>query len=491
MRILGTVSALAAISLVFVFGFGYGRWYSTRPVAKEGRKILYYVDPMHSWYKSDKPGVAPDCGMKLEPVYADGTIGANSGAAGAERKVLYYRDPQDANYKSDKPGMNPATGNDLVPLFADPPPAAGGMQISPEKQQLIGMRFGTAEWTTDGQTVRYNGRVAPDETRITRIHSKVEGWIEHVSVDFTGQLIRQGQPMLTLYSPELLASQQELLLAKRAQSAMQHSSMAEASVNSAALVEAARHRLELWDLSRVQMDEVEHTGKPIKSITLYSPAAGYVTARNAFPGQRVTPETELYAITDLSRVWVMADVFEADAPQIHIGQTSTVTVPGRHQPLAGRVSYIQPEVDAATHTIKARLELPNPGFQLKPDMFVDVQVTIGGARRLTVPADAVLDSGTSKTVFLDRGDGHFEPRIVETGVRIGDRVEILKGMRPGERIVTSAAFLLDSESQLKSAMSDMGAAPAGQSAPPASMPGMPGMPGMNPDQMAPKSGNRK
>jgi RND family efflux transporter MFP subunit len=451
MKLIRALFLVAAIGLVFVFGFGYGRWYSTRPAAKAAPKILYYMDPMHPWYKSDKPGLAPDCGMKLEPVYAEGING--SAEAAAERKILHYRDPQDPSYTSDKPGMNPATGNDLVPVYAEQePPATGGMHISPEKQQWIGIRFGAAEWTTDGQAARYNGRVVPDETRITRIHSKVEGWIEQVSVDFTGQLIRQGQPMLTLYSPEMLASEQELLLAKRAQGVMQHSSMAEAGVHSAALVDAARRRLELWDLSRAQMDEIERTGKPIQSIVLYSPAGGYVTARNAFPGQRVTPETELYAITDLSRVWIMTDVFEADAPQIHVGQAAAVTVPGTNRTLAARVAYIQPEVDAATRTMKARLELPNTGLGLKPDMFVEVHMTIGGGRRLTVPADAVLDSGSAKTVFLDRGEGHFEPRPVETGVRIGDRVEIVKGLRPGERIVVSAAFLLDSESQLKSAM---------------------------------------
>lgn len=452
MKLLRAILVLAAIALVFVFGFGYGRWYSTRPAAKAaGRKILYYVDAMHPWYKSDKPGIAPDCGMKLEPVYADGTTG--DGSAAPARKIVGYRDPKAPSYTSDKPGMNPATGDDLEPVYADQPPAAAGaMQISAEKQQLIGMRIGMAEWTTDGQAAHYNGRVVADETRVTRIHSKVDGWIERVSVDFTGQLIRQGQPLLTLYSPELLASQQELLLAKKAQGMMQHSSMSEAAVNSTSLVEAARRRLELWDLSRAQMDEIERTGKPIKSIALYSPAGGYVTARNAFPGQRVTPETELYAITDLSRVWVMADVFEADAPQIRMGQAATVTVPGTNQTLAAKVTYIQPEVDAATRTMKVRLELPNPGYRLKPDMFVDVQMLMGAARRLTVPADAVLDSGTSKTVFLDRGNGYFEPRQVETGVRTGDRVEIVKGLQPGERIVTSAAFLLDSESQLKGAL---------------------------------------
>jgi RND family efflux transporter MFP subunit len=194
------------------------------------------------------------------------------------------------------------------------------------------------------------------------------------------------------------------------------------------------------------MDEVERTGKPIKSITLYSPAGGYVTARNAFPSQRVTPETELYAITDLSKVWVMADVFEENAQQVRLGQPATVLLPGSNAALNARVSYLQPDIDPATRTMKVRLDLANPGMRLKPEMFVDVIMDIGGARRLTVPAEAVLDTGVTKTIFLDRGNGHFEPRQVETGARLGDRVEIVKGLLPGERIVTSAAFLLDSES---------------------------------------------
>jgi RND family efflux transporter MFP subunit len=498
MRLVRFVLILLAVGLVFVFGFGYGRWYSTRTAPKGGRKILYYVDAMHPWYKSDKPGIAPDCGMKLEPVYADGTMGA---AGEAPRKILRYRDPQDPNYTSDKPGLNPATGNELEPVYAEQQaPAPGAIQISAEKQQLIGMRYGTAEWTSEGQSIRFAGRVVPDETRIARVHAKVEGWIERVSVDFTGQLITQGQPLLTLYSPELLASQQELLLALKAKNLMQHSSMAESAGNSAALVEAARHRLELWDISRSQMEEVERTDKPIKSITLYSPAAGYVTARNAFPGQRVTPETELYAITDLSRVWVMADVFEADAPQIRLGQSATIILPGTTSTLPARVAYLQPQIDPTTRTLKVRLELANPGLRLKPDMFVDVLMQIGAGRRLTVPTEAVLDSGTTKTVFLDLGNGFFEPRQVETGQRIGDRVEIVKGLRPGERIVTSAAFLLDSESQLKSAMGAMAGMPGmshgtstpARKGPPQEKGGMPPMPGMKHDEMPqPKSGARK
>jgi RND family efflux transporter MFP subunit len=498
MRLVKFVLILLVIALIFVIGFGYGRWYSTRSTPKAGRKIIYYVDAMHPWYKSDKPGIAPDCGMKLEPVYADGTMGA---AGEAPRKILRYRDRQDPKYTSDKPGRNPATGNELEPVYADQQaPAPGAIQITAEKQQLIGMRYGAVEWSSDGQAIRFAGRVVPDETRITRVHAKVDGWIERVSVDFTGQLIQQGQQLLTLYSPELLASQQELLLAIKAKNLMQHSSMAESAGNSAALVEAARRRLELWDISRSQMEEVERTDKPIKSITLYSPAGGYVTARNAFPGQRITPETELYAITDLSHVWVMADVFEADAPQIRLGQAATIILPGASSTLTARAAYLQPQIDPATRTLKVRLDLANPGLRLKPDMFVDVLMKIGAGRRLTVPSEAVLDSGTTKTVFLDRGNGFFEPRQVETGQRIGDRVEIVRGLRPGERIVISAAFLLNSESQMKSAMGAMSGMPGmshdtstpARGGPPQEKGGMPGMPGMKPDEMSPpKSGARK
>ncbi|SPE42638.1 Efflux transporter, RND family, MFP subunit (fragment) [Candidatus Sulfopaludibacter sp. SbA3] len=211
---------------------------------------------------------------------------------------------------------------------------------------------------------------------------------------------------------------------------------------------AARRRLELWDLSPEQVAEVERTGKAIKSITLYAPAAGYLTTRNAFPGQKIMPETELYAITDLSRVWVMADVSESDAPQVRLGQSARIELPGGAA-LSARVSYLQPQIDPTTRTLKARLDVANPGMRLRPDMFVDVEMQLGGARRLMVPADAVLDSGAAKTIFMDRGNGYLEPRQVETGQRLGGRVEIVKGLTADERIVISGAFLLNSESQMK------------------------------------------
>lgn len=423
MKFVRFLLTLCAAALLAAFGFGYGRWYSTRPAAaKSGRRILYYVDSMHPWYKSDKPGVAPDCGMALDPVYAgQGPAAPPTGAGGT------------------------AASNGAAP-------AAGGLiHVSAEKRQLMGMRTGQAEWTTDGETLRVPGRVVVDETRVTRVHAKVQGWIERVFVDFTGEVVREGQPLLTLYSPELLATQQELLLARRANDLMHHSSMAEAAENGESLLEAARRRLELWDLSRAEIAQIESTGQPVKSITLRSPASGYVAARNAFASQQVTPETELYAITDLSRVWVLADVFEADAPQVRMGQSARVTLPGTSRTLVARVSYLPPQIDPASRTLKVRLDLANPGTILKPEMFVDVAMELNAGRRLTVPADAVLDTGATQTVFLDRGNGVFEPRRVEIGERLGDRVEIRKGLAAGDRIVTSAAFLLDSESQMKDA----------------------------------------
>jgi RND family efflux transporter MFP subunit len=444
MKFLRFLFLLVVIALVFVGGFGYGRWYSTRPAAPgAARKILYYVDPMHPWYKSDKPGIAPDCGMKLTPVFADG-----SQAASDDRKILRYRDPKDASYTSDKPGINPATGNDLEPVYADSPPA-NSLQFAADRQQLAGVRYGEVEWTQSSDGIRANGRIVPNETLVTRIQARTDGWITSVAADFTGKPIVKGEPLLTLYSPELVAAEQEYLLALHARTLMQHSSMPETASNNESLAEAARRRLQLLNLAPAQIEQVERTQKPIDSLTLYSPAAGYIMARNAFAGQRVTGETELYTLTDLSQVWVMADVFEADAPRIRPNQAARVTVAGETASHFARITYIQPQIDPVTRTLKIRLELANPKMQFRPDQFVDVAIDIADRPRLTVPAEAVIDAGTTKTVFLDRGNGYFEKREVEIGERFDDRVEIVKGLKAGDRIVVSGTFLLNSETQMK------------------------------------------
>lgn len=374
---------------------------------KGERRILYYVDPMHPAYKSDKPGVAPDCGMKLEPVYE---------------------------------GYEPAG-------------QSGSLNISPAQQQLIGVDYGEATWSSMSKTFRAVGKVAQDETRVVRIHPKVEGWIEKVHADFTGARVEKGQPLLTIYSPELLAAQQEYLLALQARDVLKNSPLKEVGDNNDALIRAARTRLELWDFGPAQMEELQKKGQPQRAVTLIAPVSGYVVARNAFPGQKVSPETELYAIVDLTRIWVVADVFETDAANVRVGQSAVIGLPYENgRGFMAHVSYIQPQVDPATRTLKVRLDAPNPGYQLKPDMFVDVEFQTASQRKLTVPAEAVLDSGMKKTVFVDHGDGHLESRQVETGERMDDRVEIVKGLKAGERIVISGNFLIDSESQLKEAL---------------------------------------
>lgn len=458
------------VALLIALGFG-GGWYFARrgaPAASAPeRKVLYYIDPMHPWYKSDKPGIAPDCNMALVPVY-EGDAAAKAAAQPDNRKVLYYYDPQHPAYRSNNPGLNPETGDDLVPMYENDPASfsPGTIQISAEKQQLIGVKTGVAEVAAGSRALRAVGRVTIDERRIHHVHSRTEGWIEKVHADYVGQAVKHGQLLFTLYSPELFASQQEFVLALRARETMQRSSRAEDRQQMESLVNAARQRLAQWEMTPQQIAELEQSRKPVRELPFYSPHAGLITARNAFPHQMAKPDMELYTIVDYSRVWVIADLYEYEAAGIQPGMTATVTssyTQGRA--VQARVTFVQPEVDPVTRTIKVRLELDNPGLMLKPDMFVDVEFRLSRPAQVMVPASAVLDSGLRKRVFLDRGEGYFEPREVETGETSGDRVAVVKGLRAGDRIVISGNFLIDSESQLKS--SGAASAPAEPAPPPA------------------------
>ncbi len=459
-KVIRRLALVLLLVIAFAGSYGYRRWYakahSLAASQQGGRRILYWQDPMHPAYKSDKPGVAPDCGMKLVPVYERTDSDPDAGLATAENA---------AN----------------LPM--------GTIKISSEKQQLIGVQYGTVEATTGIHTIRAVGKVAFDETRIAHVHTKVDGWIDKVFVDFTGQVVEQGRPLLTLYSPEMLATEQEFLLALKGKELLKNSPLKGVAEENDSLVAAARKRLELWDLSESQIDELERTQQPVKTFTLYSPIHGYVITRNAFPSQRITPDAELYTVVDLSNVWIMADVFEYEASMVRMGAPARISLsyqPGKT--FAARVNYVQPQVDPVTRTLKVRLETENPGLALKPDMYVDVEFRLAMPQQILVPADAVLDSGLRQTVFVDRGNGFLEPRQVEIGERFGDRVEIRKGLQPGERIVTSGNFLIDSESQLKSAAGGMagmehGGPTGGQQKAPAApapggMKGMPGMPGM-------------
>jgi len=453
MKLLKRLALLALLAATFAGGYVL-RASRHGSSAIEGRRVLYYVDPMHPAYTSDKPGIAPDCGMQLEPVYA--------GPGGSDPTAL-SRQPSALS------------------------PASAAIRISPERQQLIGVTFATVELSGQPRSIRSVGKVTYDETRVAHVHTRIDGWIEKVFVDFTGDFVKQGQPMLTIYSPEMLASQQELLLAARARDLMRDNPLASAAQHGDSLFEAARRRLELWQLKDDQIDQVLDTGQPIHSVTLYAPASGFVSERKAFPNQKVTPDSDLYTITDLSRIWIVADVFESDITSIKVGDAAYVSFPnGNTPPLGAKVTYIQPQVDPMTRTLKVRLDAPNPGLRMKPDMFVNVEFGIAGARQLVVPAEAVLDTGDRQTVFVDLGNGYLEPRQVVAGDRFGDRVAITRGLAAGERVVSSGTFLIDSESQLKAAANGMGAPQHQHGGAPAAKPMDPSMP--MPEQKAPTPG---
>jgi Cu(I)/Ag(I) efflux system membrane fusion protein len=351
--------------------------------------------------------------------------------------------------------------------------APGMVMISPEKQQLTGVRTAVVERKTLSRSVRTIGVITYDETKVTRVHSKIEGWIDKLYVDYTGKLVEKGQPLFAIYSPDLLATQQEYLLAIKAKERLSTSSIPEVKSGAESLVEASKRRLALWDISEKQVRELEQKGEAQRTLTLYAPNSGFVIKKDAFQGMRIMPDRELYTIADLSTVWVNVDIYESEIPFVRPGQRASVTLSyDPNTTFNGKVSYSYPYVDEKTRTAKVRLELPNPGFKLKPDMYVNAEIKIDGGRHLAIPEEAVLDSGMRKIVFIDKGNGHFEPKEVKVGAKMDGFYQVVSGLDEGQKIAASSAFLLDSESRLSEAMGAMTGMPG------MSMEGMAGMPGM-------------
>jgi len=337
---------------------------------------------------------------------------------------------------------------------------SGSVNVSPEKQQLVGIRTAVAQIRPLVKKIRTVGIVTYDETKVAQVFSKVDGWIEKLFVNYTGKLVEKGQPLFTLYSPELVSTQEEYLLALRAKETLGSSSLKEISLGSASLLEAARRRLALWDISEEQIDELQKSGQPKRSLTFYSPISGFVIKKEAVQGMKVMPDKELYTITDLSTVWVNADIYEFELANVRLGQKATIALsyfPG--QTFSGRVAWIAPVVDEKTRTTKVRLEFANRDFKLKPEMYANVEIEVDGGKKLAIPDEAVLDSGIRKIVFIDKGEGRYAPAEVKLGSKFDGYYEILSGLSPGERIIASASFLLDSESRLKEAMGAMAGMP--------------------------------
>jgi len=335
--------------------------------------------------------------------------------------------------------------------------APGTVQISPERQQLIGVRIGTVEKRPLQKVIRTNGRVEFDEKRLATISPKIGGWIEELYVDFTGAPVKKGAPLLTLYSPELVSTQEEYLAALRARQELAASPYPEVAASGNALVESARRRLRLWDISEEQIRELEQTGHVRKSLTLYSPYSGIVLEKMAFKGMRVEPGMALYKLADLTVVWLIADIYEYELPLIRLGQQASINLsylPG--EAFTGKAVFIYPYLDAQTRTARVRFEFANPRGTLKPEMYAGVEITIRLGDKVAVPEGAIIDTGIRKVAIVEKGAGYFEPRDVKLGTKAGDYYEVLDGLKVGERVVTSANFLIDSESRLKEAVGGAG-----------------------------------
>jgi len=342
---------------------------------------------------------------------------------------------------------------------ADAASGAGQIYIAPERQQMIGVKSAPAEMTPLTKEVRTVGRVAYDETKLTHIHTKVSGFIEEVFVDYVGKSVKAGEPLFTIYSPDLVATQQEYLLALKSNAVLKDSSFPWVSGGSNNLLEAARQRLLLWDISPAEIEALEKRGEVKRALTINSPVTGVVMERQAYHhGRYVTPEMDLYTIVDLSSVWVLGQVYESDLPFVKRGQTVQIELPyssgaNRRQ---GRIVFISPTLDPKTRAVEVRVEFPNPDLTLKPDMFVNFKLSVPLGRQLTIPADALLDTGTLQYVFIDLGLRYFEPRMVKAGARTENLVAVEDGLKAGDHVVTAANFILDSESRLKGAFASMG-----------------------------------
>ncbi len=389
-------------------------------------------------------------GGKVTAAFQHGHEQEESGSG--ERKARYWYDAMNPQRHYEKPGKAP-DGMDLVPMYADEQPstmAPGSVMLSAGKQQLIGVRTAEVKRESLVRDVRTSGQVTADETKIAHVHVKVNGFIEQVFVDYIGQLVKKGQPLFTLYSPDLVSTQEEYLIAKRGEKTLSNSEFPEVAQGSVSLLRSTRERLKLWDISDGQIKKLDETGEVSRTLTFYSPITGFVMDRKAFPQTSVTPDTELYTVSNLSTVWVNADIFEYEVPFVRVGQHAEMQLsyyPGKTW--NGRVSFIYPTVDPTTHTVKVRLEFPNPGFQLKPQMFADVDLKINYGNQIVVPQEAMLDSGREQRVFVVKGEGYFEPRQITTGAKLDGKIVVLSGLKAGETVVSSGNFLIDSESRLK------------------------------------------
>jgi len=352
-------------------------------------------------------------------------------------------------------------------------PEVPKVEITPEQQQIIGVKTAKVSRNPFKKIIRTVGRVEADERKLTTVNAKIEGWIEKLYVDYTGRYVEKGEPLAEIYSPELLATQMEFINALKwseRETTVDHTSHTDPGghdniatsietvselqkmleKDAAATLDAARQRLSLWDISDAQIAKIEETHNPVRTVILYSPVSGFITEKMAVLGMKVMPGEKLFDVTDLSSLWIIADIYEYELPFVKVGQEARLTLSYvADKELMSKIDYIYPVLSEDTRTAKVRLTLPNPGGQLKPQMFTNVEIAVDLGSRLTIPESAVIDSGEIQVVYVDLGDGAFEPREVQVGLYVDGYVEILKGLKEGEIVSTAANFLIDSEAQLR------------------------------------------
>jgi Cu(I)/Ag(I) efflux system membrane fusion protein/cobalt-zinc-cadmium efflux system membrane fusion protein len=442
------------LTLVVVVGGGYLLGFH-RPhgvtVVDEGtgeEKTLWTCG-MHPWIMEEAPGLCPICNMDLTPMRGAGSASASDDPA--ERRILYWRAPMNPKEIYDEPGKS-AMGMDLVPVYEDE--VAGGVEITidPVTQQNMGIRTAIVKKDELTRTIRTYGHVTYDETRLAQVNLKFSGWVEKLHVDYTGAMVERGEPLFELSSPELIAAGEEYL------AALNNVKRLSSPGSSRSFLASAQRRLEYFGVPVGEIEKIAETGRVERTITIRTPFPGVVIDKNVEVGSHIKASNTTYRIADLSRVWVETHIYEYELPWVKEGQTAVMTLPyAPGRTYTGKVAYIYPYLQAQTRDVVVRLEFENPELSLKPDMYADVTIESGDiGEGLVIPSEAVIRSGERNVVFVARENNKFTPRDVTLGLSLDDRmVQVLTGLATGETVVTSAQFMLDSESKLKEAVQKM------------------------------------
>lgn len=447
------IKYIVSIVITLGIGIGVGMWVMGAPeMGTVSEEIATYRCPMHPTIISEREGECPICGMDLVKDAAAQT----PSSMGGERKIAYWRAPMDPSYTADKPGKSPM-GMDLVAVYEDELAAEGTVKIDPVTVQNIGVKTVQVERRALSRTVRTVGRVDYDETRMTDVNTKIDGWVEKLYVAATGQEVKKGQLLLELYSPELVAAQEEYLTALDYKKRLEKEAAADVIEGGSALLKASAQRLRYWDIRDAQIATLERTHQVKRTMQIYSPQEGVVVHKAVFEGAHIKAGQHLYRIAELSHVWVYADIYEYELPWIKKGQDAEVELsylPGHN--FSGKVTYIYPFLDAKTRTAKVRMGFANPALLLKPEMYTNVKFKSPvSSSTLVIPVQSVIQSGERNVAVVSLGEGKFQPRDIQLGVEADGYYQVLGGLHEGMRVVTSAQFLIDSESNLKAALSSM------------------------------------